>query len=142
MRKCVFCRKSILKGKPSFRIPIYTTGENLRIWKRSAGISDDEHFSKSYRVCTSHFDIKYLSTTTELRLRLLPGAIPTINLRSSGVSTQISRVPGKILFFGCFVPYSMLVQFQCQSVLHHIFVYIFHIYKLFQKVSILKVYFS
>lgn len=61
-------------------IPSQITSQQLKVWKSCAGLRDDEDFKAHNRVHSSHFEHKYLSTTAECRPRLLPGAIPTINV--------------------------------------------------------------
>lgn len=80
---CMFCRRPVLKGDHAVRIPRHITENELLVWESASGLHRDE-IREFHRFHTSHFESKYLSSTAPTRPRLLPGAIPTINVKYSG----------------------------------------------------------
>lgn len=82
-RYCMFCRRSIVKGEHSVGIPLHIKPEELAIWESASGLQRDE-LREHHRFHISHFDEKFLSPTSQTRLRLLPGAIPTFNVSYVG----------------------------------------------------------
>lgn len=80
---CMFCRRPVSKGEHTVGVPSHIKPEELAIWESASGLQRDE-FRNFHRFHTSHFDKKYLSTTAPSHPRLLPGAIPTINVSYAG----------------------------------------------------------